>query len=470
MGGKRKETKKRKQPTLNDPGNSKQTNGDEDLGLSSAEEMNFNSSSGSGKKRQQSKKSKSKRSEDKGMDQATTSEREIKESEGEIVSTQFMEDDEVFKMRVSEEEEMRAFASEEEGDLNNQQFEQYRQNDCEDENENGTEISDQEEEFENQNAALMDRDRNLSEISEDEEVTFAGENNNNIRKKDLVDLNLSDDEDFNAEEIKSTKKFARFLEKTGFIQKKRNGMEESAASNDINKKSSVGSKNEEKNKSSKLTTIKPKNKGKEKSIMPDELDLVNSGSETTIYRRAIPMSVNNCLNMPVRHGLRDLTADPNRISSSSEEEEIYTSDESIQDITQPPKIMELTENRAVNQINNDQILYQQFLDCRRKEQRQEIQKKTTQKQPQPSSSSGGKADTRLQFVNQVTPEERSRQLIQQAEANKARMLKVPGRSNKNYSEDVDLLHSVMVDGQYTLVSVHVDEATRTKIIEGYYVD
>ena len=71
-------------------------------------------------------------------------------------------------------------------------------------------------------------------------------------------------------------------------------------------------------------------------------------------------------------------------------------------------------------------------------------------------------------------------MIRQAEANKAKMLEVPGTHDNQYSREnvvrnlnqdrTDLLHSVIVDDQYALVSTHIDEATRAKIIDGQYVD
>ena len=73
----------------------------------------------------------------------------------------------------------------------------------------------------------------------------------------------------------------------------------------------------------------------------------------------------------------------------------------------------------------------------------------------------------------VTAEDRSAQLIKEAELSKARVLELPSKNltevnaNKLSSE---LLHSVAVDENYHAVMSHVDPLTRQKIEKGEYMD
>ena len=61
--------------------------------------------------------------------------------------------------------------------------------------------------------------------------------------------------------------------------------------------------------------------------------------------------------------------------------------------------------------------------------------------------------------------------MQKAEASKARIYQVRGKAvNDNIFDTNELLHSVLVDEEYTLVESHVDEVTCQKIIVGDYVD
>ena len=66
-----------------------------------------------------------------------------------------------------------------------------------------------------------------------------------------------------------------------------------------------------------------------------------------------------------------------------------------------------------------------------------------------------------------SPQEKARDMVKQAEQSKVKMLKVPGKTK---FKDEGLLHSVLVDDQYKLLSTHIDEQTRRKICQGEYVD
>ena len=77
-----------------------------------------------------------------------------------------------------------------------------------------------------------------------------------------------------------------------------------------------------------------------------------------------------------------------------------------------------------------------------------------------------------------TPQVRASQMVRDAEKAKERLLKIPGENNALNSESFkhdncnegNLLHSVIVDEEYTAIASHVDNALRRRIILGEYVD
>ena len=86
----------------------------------------------------------------------------------------------------------------------------------------------------------------------------------------------------------------------------------------------------------------------------------------------------------------------------------------------------------------------------------------------------------------MTPEERVRNLIKEAEASKARMHDLPGKEEfspfcmiedpennmRNVRIDMknEFVHSAMVDESYQLVASHLDNYAHEKIVKGAYVD
>ena len=75
----------------------------------------------------------------------------------------------------------------------------------------------------------------------------------------------------------------------------------------------------------------------------------------------------------------------------------------------------------------------------------------------------------------MTVEERAKQMVQQAEAVKAKIFDISGRHDyanyyENQKEQNLLLHSVVADDDYAIVAAHVDESLKRRIIEGEYVD
>ena len=71
-------------------------------------------------------------------------------------------------------------------------------------------------------------------------------------------------------------------------------------------------------------------------------------------------------------------------------------------------------------------------------------------------------------------------MIRQAEQVKARILEVPGKQDFNqfnqFQENFlakltgELMHSVIVDEEFSMVAAHIGEALKKKIEEGEYVD
>ena len=59
-------------------------------------------------------------------------------------------------------------------------------------------------------------------------------------------------------------------------------------------------------------------------------------------------------------------------------------------------------------------------------------------------------------------------LIREAEASKARIMEVSGKSQVML--DFQFIHSALVDSDYQLVAAHVDPATKKKIENCEYVD
>ena len=78
----------------------------------------------------------------------------------------------------------------------------------------------------------------------------------------------------------------------------------------------------------------------------------------------------------------------------------------------------------------------------------------------------------------LSPEEKAEKIVRQAESAKNRMLEVPGmeslciRGNAATGghNNVNLLHSVIVDEDFSVVDAHIDDCTRHKIENTQYVD
>ena len=155
-----------------------------------------------------------------------------------------------------------------------------------------------------------------------------------------------------------------------------------------------------------------------------------------------------------------------RISTSSEEEGFL--EQTANDNS--PETIQSNNSKLSDQ---EQILFQRFLDCRLKEYRKEVSEKE-QREKQ-------------------NAEDRSREMIRKTEEAKAEMLEVPGRNNEfahneeralalyegeraehcgsdRESNHSELLHSVIVDEDFSVIGSQVDDITKRKIWDGGYVD
>ena len=170
-----------------------------------------------------------------------------------------------------------------------------------------------------------------------------------------------------------------------------------------------------------------------------------------------------------------------RISTSSENDE--------GDMIVDDEITIRNPNRKINKEfhGQDNICYQQILDCRLREQRQMITPTREMEQefgngdkdsgPGPSTSRG---DKRRVVTPAGTAEDRSKDMICQAELAKVRMLEVPGKDsidsfrdkkgdNHVFSES-ELFHSVLVDKGYSVIGRNIDPLVKQRIIRGEFVD
>ena len=343
------------------------------------------------------------------------------------ISTRFVEDDELVEMNVSEKDEEllgNDYLSGNEGEGNSDK----------------------------QSEELAAVDANAI----DDEIQFQHKdcsNNNSLGTKRSTDATDSDEElELDSEEMKSMMKFAKFLEKKGFLQKSSKGQ----------------------NDSTNVPVKENSDEARGKKVV------IESPSESTIYQGAvqldIPSSKGPQLTPPVNN--------PNlKRSSDSSDGIVDTSDEMFENISPPLKTVEtVTVGLKSVQQENEYVLFKQFLDFRLKEQRQMVAKKQSnenrksvdpQPQPQPSTSGSGSADADTQ---NMTPKEKAKQLLQQAEDAKARMYQIPGNvdtlsnSSESVVDNLDILLSMLVDEKYDLVDNHIDDATRCKIRRGDFVD
>ena len=181
-------------------------------------------------------------------------------------------------------------------------------------------------------------------------------------------------------------------------------------------------------------------------------DNLHSNSEVTVYKNA----------------LRDDTGKRNS-SSSEDDVEANSSGENLI----------LGIDNQTNDVNDEMInnFISEQRRCSEDTRRVQINRgKVTSTEPQPSTSGAARPE-------ELTPEDRAREIIKQAEVAKGRIYQTPGELNFNPVDNTEFgkanydfnicknyVHSAMVDEHYQTVGSHVDEAIKMKIVNGQYVD
>ena len=149
----------------------------------------------------------------------------------------------------------------------------------------------------------------------------------------------------------------------------------------------------------------------------------------TIYRGAVKMNISD--------------EDNENKHTSSSSDELNSSDEMVNALNAACSI-----NKSRNPAN-EQVMYEQIVDCRLKEQRNLVTSGSTR--PRTESK-----ELRAKETRRLTADEKTRKMVQQA---KAKMFQVSGNP---------LFHSVLVDKEYAIIGAHVDKNLRCKIIAHKY--
>ena len=75
-----------------------------------------------------------------------------------------------------------------------------------------------------------------------------------------------------------------------------------------------------------------------------------------------------------------------------------------------------------------------------------------------------------QSADHISPEERARQIVREAERAKAKIYATKGNQDKFVDINNSFVHSAMVDEEYMVIGGHLDDPTIGKIVNGEYVD
>ena len=258
--------------------------------------------------------------------------------------------------------------------------------------------------------------------------------NNNAHLKNM-------DDDWDTEEERSMMKFARFLEKRGFIQQTPDRGPDDK---------------------------KQKKQGKQGKC----LEVVSDNSITTVYKEAVPLELDG--QSLVEYADGEVKFNYKRPSTSSDEMG-YTSD----DLEISPNTKVHSDNLEVMSLldkEREQMLFHKFLDCRLSEFREQQR----QQERQTNKGDGGKR-TKGRGVNKQPNsgsededvEQLGREETRRAESVKAHINEVAGKTigpNLLFGEQEKLAHSLFVDEEYSMVGEQIDNNLRERIREGAYVD
>ena len=279
----------------------------------------------------------------------------------------------------------------------------------------------------------------------EEKRAIAFKRKSSRESKDLQDD--SSDEEMNPEEFKSMKKFAKFLEKSRFINRQGGG--------DVEPQQPREHYNHP-------------TKHKRKSGMEDH-SIIESSSSTTIYRQALPLNSKAIANTLPQFQNVDEEVSIRKRESSSSEEKLNSSDEMRLEgeefdtpyVTEP----------------NDKVLFKQFLEYKMWEQKDRERRRSTDDDGIRLSTSRYRSTEERRA--EATQDDIKR-MVQRAKKTKATMYQIPGKQDidnvaielgltKIFKEN-DVLMSALVDEDYTTVENHVDETMRQRIISGQYID
>ena len=162
----------------------------------------------------------------------------------------------------------------------------------------------------------------------------------------------------------------------------------------------------------------------ERELIEQEINTRFSGSETTVYRNAV---------QPVQ---LQLNKGDKRISSSSEEEQVNTSDEMFEE-------------------TNDQFINNFIQGVRADEYGGHGN--------EDEGATGGERRPNAGV-------DRARQLVKEAENAKAKMFRTPGKDANEIEILRSMLQALLVDEKYLMVGSHVDDTIKRKIMNNEYID
>ena len=167
--------------------------------------------------------------------------------------------------------------------------------------------------------------------------------------------------------------------------------------------------------------------------------VIAAESETTIYRNVVEHGNENnvmqSLDLAVeQQGIQELDINK-RVSTSSEDEPVNTSDE----LMDPCRI--------------DKLISGQLAAARDGAQKDGGQQSAMR--------------PKHQLVVEPGPSDRADQMVREADANKARLSATPGETNSDFNR---YLHSAFMDKEYLVIGSHKDESLCMKIVNHEYVD
>ena len=278
------------------------------------------------------------------------------------------------------------------------------------------------------------------------------------RRKSLTNTESSDDE-LEEAELKSMQKFAKFLERSGYLNKQGGGDRERRQDKFERRPEKGGS-------------CKQKTQHCWSNI---------STSETTIYEQALPLmsNHNNTDNIVDKMIEENESIDEEimfkRRGSSSSHEKMDSSDDLINEVIQ------VDHEQQYSQFgNNEKALFKQFLEYKMWEKKEKERRRSndSHKNDRPCTSRQDQRNYERDWSAWEAQEEAKRLLLRVEKA-KETMYSIPGKpildvdSQKGMFrllEANDMLMSALVDEDYTAVENHIDEVTRQKIISGQYID